>query len=93
MNRDDIISMAREAGIGQTGPWFSCIDEELERFAKLVAAAALEHQAEPVAWQDTSNPKELVAAEDWENIDPAWHWMYRPLYAVPQPSAQGGRSE
>jgi hypothetical protein len=43
--------------------------------------AALAKQTEPVAWQDTSNPKELVAAEDWENIDPAWHWMYRPLYA------------
>jgi hypothetical protein len=41
-------------------------------------------QAEPVAWQDTANLTELVAAEDWENIDPAWHWMYRPLYAVPK---------
>jgi len=49
--------------------------------------AALAKQTEPVAWQDTSNPKELVAAEDWENIDPAWHWMYRPLYAVPKQAA------
>jgi len=39
MNREDIIKLAKEAGIGQTGPWFNCIDEELERFAKLVAAA------------------------------------------------------
>lgn len=41
-------------------------------------------QAEPVAWQDKAKPTEIVAAEDWENIDPAWHWMYRPLYAEPQ---------
>jgi hypothetical protein len=41
-------------------------------------------QAEPVAWQDKATPTEIVAAEDWENIDPAWHWMYRPLYAAPQ---------
>ncbi len=34
----DIISMAREAGIGETGLWFSCVEEELERFAELVAA-------------------------------------------------------
>jgi hypothetical protein len=39
MTRDDIIRMARQAGIGQTGLWFSCVEEELERFAELVAAA------------------------------------------------------
>jgi hypothetical protein len=39
MTRDDIIRMARQAGIGQTGLWFSCVEEELERFANLVAAA------------------------------------------------------
>jgi hypothetical protein len=41
-------------------------------------------QAEPVAYQDTAKPTEIVAAEDWENIDPAWHWMYRPLYTAQQ---------
>ena len=38
MNREDIIRMAREAGIGETRGWFSCVEEELERFANLVAA-------------------------------------------------------
>ena len=38
---------------------------------------------EPVAWQDTANHMEIVLAEDWENIDPMWHWMYRPLYKTP----------
>jgi hypothetical protein len=42
MNREDIIKLAKEAGIGQTGPWFSCIDEGLERFAELVAAVERE---------------------------------------------------
>jgi hypothetical protein len=37
-DKEDIIRMTREAGIGQTGPWFNCVDEELERFAALVAA-------------------------------------------------------
>ena len=43
---------------------------------------------EPVAYQDTAKPTELVAAEDWDNIDPQWRWMYQPLYTTPpQPSA------
>ena len=33
-----------------------------------------------IAWQDKDDPNEIVSAEDWENIDPIWHWMYRPLY-------------
>lgn len=41
-------------------------------------------EQEPVAWQDTAKHDELVAAEDWDNIDPQWHWMYRPLYTTPQ---------
>lgn len=39
--------------------------------------------AEPVAWQNKDKPSELVATEDWDNIDPIWHWMYRPLYVTP----------
>jgi len=59
MTRDEIIRTAREAGIGQTGPWFSCIDEELERFAKLVAAAEREACAKvcegnDAAWTETA---------------------------------------
>lgn len=40
-------------------------------------------QAKPVAWQNTAKPTEIVAAQDWENIDPMWHWMYRPIYTAP----------
>ena len=43
-------------------------------------------QQEPAAWQNTAKHMEIVSAEDWENIDPMWHWMYRPLY--PSPPAQ-----
>ena len=43
-------------------------------------------QQEPAAWQDTANHMKIVSAEDWENIDPMWYWMYRPLY--PSPPAQ-----
>lgn len=45
-------------------------------------------EVEPVAWQDTAKHDELVASEDWDNIDPQWHWMYRPLYTHP-PVPQG----
>jgi hypothetical protein len=38
---------------------------------------------EPVAWQDTAKPSEIVDLENWDNIDPQWHWMYRPLYTTP----------
>jgi hypothetical protein len=40
-------------------------------------------QQEPVAWQDTAKPSEIVDSENWDNIDPQWHWMYRPLYTTP----------
>ena len=40
-------------------------------------------EQELVAWQNTANHMEIVLAEDWENIDPMWHWMYRPLYTTP----------
>lgn len=49
MTRDDIIRMAREAGFmvvsegePETGAWYECFTEEIERFAALVAARALE---------------------------------------------------
>ena len=59
MTRDDIIRMARQAGIGQTGLWFRCVEEELERFAELVAAAEREACAKvcegnDAAWTETA---------------------------------------
>ena len=42
----------------------------------------------PVAYQDTAKPTELVAAEDWDNIDPQWHYMYRGLYTSDQINAK-----
>jgi hypothetical protein len=70
MNREEIIRMAREAGIGETGLWFSCVEEELVRFANLVAAAELRrlHEVEQALalwiektdWvQRTAEPSEL----------------------------------
>jgi hypothetical protein len=40
---------------------------------------------EPVAYQSTSKPNEIVSAEEWENIDTMWHWMYRPLFTKESP--------
>ena len=55
INRDDIIRMAREAGIG----WLERaegITEFLERFANLVAAAELRRlHEENLQWQDKCN--------------------------------------
>jgi len=42
MTRDDVIKMAREAGIGGMLTDVVCTTEELERFAGLVAAAERE---------------------------------------------------
>ena len=49
MTRDDIIRMAREAGFmvvsegeAETGAWYECFTDEIERFAALVAAAERE---------------------------------------------------
>ena len=58
MTTDDIIKLAREAGIDRERPylpveyrepWNSCTDVELERFAHLIRAAALE-EAAVCAW-------------------------------------------
>jgi hypothetical protein len=51
MTRDEIIRMAREAGLDD----FFCRDLMLERFAELVAAAQCEKDAqvcEAIAWSD-----------------------------------------
>jgi hypothetical protein len=34
------------------------------------------------AYQSESKPSDMLSVEDYENIDPIWHWMYRPLYAA-----------
>jgi hypothetical protein len=52
-----------------------------------IKQARSEPVQEPVAWQDTAKPSEIVDSENWDNIDPQWHWMYRPLYTTP-PAAQ-----
>jgi hypothetical protein len=35
---------------------------------------------EPVGFQDKVDHTHFVPIEDWDNIDPIWHFMYRPLY-------------
>ena len=39
MIREDILRMAEESGIDFIRGWYSCVDENLERFAKFVADA------------------------------------------------------
>ena len=51
--------------------------------SEIYCALVAQPEQEPVAWQDTANHMEIVSAEDWENLDPMWHWMYRPLYTSP----------
>ena len=45
-----------------------------------IKEALAQPEQEPVAFQNKSLYSELISAEDWENIDPVWYWMYRPLY-------------
>jgi len=48
MTRDDIIRMARQAGIAKHGLGWTCWEGQLERFAALVAAAEREACLEAV---------------------------------------------
>jgi len=50
MTRDDIIRMAREAGIAKHGLGWTCWEGQLERFAALVAAKEREECANVAAW-------------------------------------------
>ena len=65
MTREDIIRMAREAGLAEPyhpfNPW-GASQEALERFAALVAAAEREACAEVVDGFDTCDPKHVAAA-------------------------------
>ena len=49
MNREDIIRMAREAGFSSAVGKHIALDVDLERFAALVAAAAVEREREACA--------------------------------------------
>ena len=61
MNREEIIRMAREAGLSRTDAHngvevFVGVYSDIERFAALVAVAALaEPVQEPVRWMDPEN--------------------------------------
>lgn len=55
MTRDDIIRMAREAGL----QWTPAYSMELERFAALVAAAEARHQQETLMLQKASYEREI----------------------------------
>ena len=72
----EIATALREALAEQPTAWVTAGSHT----APLVTQPA---QQEPAAWQDTANHMKIVSAEDWENIDPMWHWMYRPLYPSP----------
>ena len=42
-----------------------------------------EPNEKPVAWQNIDIQDEIFSAKEWENIDPIWDFMYRPLYTHP----------
>ena len=54
MTQDEIIEMAKEAGIEDSDEYnhLVCTEVELVAFAKLVAAKAIQPKQEPVAWMD-----------------------------------------
>ncbi len=64
MTRDDIIRMAREAGIAKHGLGWTCWEGQLERFAALVAAAEREACAKVC--------EEIARRNDAEGIDVDW---------------------
>jgi len=38
----------------------------------------------PAGFQDIADHSHFVSIEDWDNIDPMWHFLYRPLYTEEQ---------
>lgn len=85
MTRDDIIRMAREAGVNTHH--FDVGTAELERFAALVVAAALaEQEAEPVAWKVIrSDGGDVFLTGEREIAEATAHnyWTKVPLYTAP----------
>jgi hypothetical protein len=55
----------------------------IKKAIESIEEALAQPEQEPVAFQNKSLYSELISAEDWENIDPVWYWMYRPLYTSP----------
>lgn len=62
MNRDDILRMARKAGIAKHGLGWTCWEGQLERFAAIVAAAEREACAAMVEDMDVQHPKYIADA-------------------------------
>ena len=85
MTQDEIIEMARDAGLEVEGVYFSdhMYREVLVRFAKLVATKEREDLAqpeqEPVAWQwlDTAHFRKKLPKDAGDGV-------WNPLYAAPQ---------
>ena len=84
MTQDEIIEMAKEAGLEVDGVFFSdhMYREVLVRFAKLVATKEREDLAqpeqEPVAWQwlDTAHFRKKLPKDAGDGV-------WNPLYAAP----------
>jgi hypothetical protein len=85
MTKDDIARMARESG-GLPDPMVFIA--AYERFANLVAAAALEQpEQEPVAWIFTPN-NDLLWPAEVEAKNPIALNSYQPLYTTPPAAKQ-----
>jgi len=63
MNRDDIIKLARKAGIAKHGLGWTCWEGQLERFAALVAAA--EREACAKLWQKDAERYRFLRDRAW----------------------------
>lgn len=61
IDRDNIIRMARKAGIAKHGLGWTCWESQLERFAELVAAAEREACAKYLQDQNTAITDKLAA--------------------------------
>lgn len=80
MNREDIIRIARKAGIAKHGLGWTCWEGQLERFASLVAAAERERICKAIKEEDDycvtegdymldSNDCIAVAKSEWVRPD------------------------
>lgn len=80
MNREDIIKLARKAGIAKHGLGWTCWEGQLERFASLVAAAERERICKAIKEEDDycvtegdymldSNDCIAVAKSEWVRPD------------------------
>lgn len=87
MTREDVIRMAREAGMGGMLTDVVCSMAELERFAYLVAASERQkHQADIERWK-----AEASTAEKWRGIACAKHGDGRTVQTIQQEAAAAER--